>query len=327
MKFDVLCLRPESDFERAGELAPASLNVVYRDPKDADVPALFKSVRGLLIPAVGPKIPSELFAETAIQLVQVTGAGLDRLDRPTLRGRGIAVANVPGGSNQAVAEYAVTAASMLVRRFAWADAEIQAGNYSAFRSRMLADNLRGLENLLVGVVGFGVIGVAVAERFHKMGCRICYYDPAVVAAKSLTEGLDARSMSLDELLQAADIVTLHVPLIPATQKLIGERELAAMKPGAVLIQASRGGVVDELALAKCLESGRLGGAAVDVYSSEPPSSDNPLLKLSGGARRLLLLTPHIAGVTRQSAAILFRSAWQNLESVLIHKQPPLNRAY
>ena len=120
---------------------------------------------------------------------------------------------------------------------------------------------------------------------------------------------------------------MHVPLLPATQNLIGDRELARMKPGAVLIQASRGGIVDEAALAAHLASGHLGGAAVDVYSTEPPAADNPLLKLAGEAARRLLLTPHIAGVTRQASAFLFRSAWQNVERVLIQNQPPLNRVY
>jgi phosphoglycerate dehydrogenase-like enzyme len=326
MTCDVLCLRPQSDFERAGEPAPSSLSIVYRSQNDSDVPQLFKTARALLIPAVGPMLANDLFADTTAKFVQVTGAGLDRLDRPTLQRLGIAVANVPGGSNQAVAEYVVTSASTVLRRLAWADAEIQAGNYAAFRSRMLADNLSGLQNLLVGIVGFGVIGIAVAELFYKMGSRVAYYDPAPVA-KGVIEAVGATQMSLDKMLEVADIVTLHVPLIPATQGLIGNRELARMKPGAVLIQASRGGVVDEAALAKHLEAGSIAGAAVDVYTSEPPTADNPLLALSGEARRRLLLTPHIAGVTRQSAAILFRSAWQNLERVLIHKQPPLHRAY
>ncbi|MCU1298989.1 MAG: D-isomer specific 2-hydroxyacid dehydrogenase [Acidobacteriaceae bacterium] len=137
----------------------------------------------------------------------------------------------------------------------------------------------------------------------------------------------AKSLLLDELLKSADVVTLHLPLLPATQGLIGSRELAQMKAGAILIQTSRGGIVDEAALAEDLQSGHLGGAAVDVYSTEPPSPDNPLLAVQGEAARRLILTPHIAGVTRQSAAFLFRSAWQNIERVLIAKEPPLNRVY
>ena len=123
------------------------------------------------------------------------------------------------------------------------------------------------------------------------------------------------------------MVTLHVPLVAATTGLVGARELAMMKAGTVLIQASRGGVVDEAALAEALESGHLGGAAIDVYSSEPPTAGNPLLALSGEAAQRTLLTPHIAGVTRQAAAYLFRSAWQNVERVLVEQQPPLNRVY
>jgi phosphoglycerate dehydrogenase-like enzyme len=326
MTVDVLCLRPKIDFERAGVMPPSSLNIAYRAPNDADVTELIRQARALVIPAVGPKLAPSLFEASSIQFVQVTGAGLDRLDEPTLRRSGIAVSNVPGGSNSALAEYAVTTTSLLLRRFAWADDEIRKGNYAEFRNRMLRDNLAGLENLLVGIIGLGTIGLAVAEAFHKMGCRICYYDP-IPRDQKATQTLGAQSLSLDELLKSADVVTLHVPLLPETKRLIGEEQLAQMKRGAILIQASRGGIVDEAALAENLQSGHLGGAAVDVYSTEPPSPENPLLALQGEAARRLILTPHIAGVTRQSAAFLFRFAWQNVERVLIAKEPPLNRVY
>ena len=258
--------------------------------------------------------------------MQVTGAGLDRLDQPALTRLGIPVANVPGGSNSAVAEYAVTAASAAAAALAWANAEIRKGRYVEFRAQMLRDNLAGLEGLLVGLVGFGVIGVAVAQAFHRMGCRICYHDPATPNAAA-AQALGATAVPLDELLRTADVVSLHVPLVPATTGLIGDRELAAMKKGAVLIQASRGGIVDEAALAAHLKSGHLGGAAVDVYSTEPPPADNPLLTLDADTAQRLLLTPHIAGVTRQASALLFRSSWQNVERVLVRNEPPLNRAY
>jgi phosphoglycerate dehydrogenase-like enzyme len=321
MTIDVLCLRPEADFERAGVLPPAALKIVYRAPADADVPALMRQARALVIPAVGRKLPLALFEDTTVEFVQITGAGLDRLDLPALKQLGIRVANVPGGSNTAVAEYVVTSASILLRRFAWADAEIRTGNYGAFRARMIADNLPGLDGLQVGIVGLGLIGLAVAQAFHQRGCQLCYYDPDprdLPAAQSL----GARPLSLHELLTVSDVVTLHVPLLPVTQGLIGVRQLSAMKPGAVLIQASRGGIVEEAALAACLISGHLGGAAIDVYSAEPPSASNPLLALEGEAARKLLFTPHIAGVTRQSAAFLFQFAWRNVERVLVAGESP-----
>jgi phosphoglycerate dehydrogenase-like enzyme len=326
MTASVLCLRPKIDFERVGSLPSTSLNVLYRAPADQDVPELIRKVQALVIPAVGPKLDGSLFDNAALRLVQVTGAGRDRLDSAVRKRAGIPVATVPGASNQAVAEYVVTCASLLLRRFAWVNSEIREGHYVDFRARMLNDNLSGLDGLLVGIVGFGVIGLAVAEAFHKMGCRIAYYDPAP-QNPHFVSSVGARSMPLSELLEASDVVTLHVPLLPATTGLIGAKELATMKDGAILIQASRGGVVDENALVDALQSEHLGGAAVDVYTAEPPPTDHPLIALRGEAARRLILTPHIAGVTRQSAERLFRSAWRNVERVLIANEPPLNRVY
>jgi phosphoglycerate dehydrogenase-like enzyme len=180
---------------------------------------------------------------------------------------------------------------------------------------MVADNLRGLEGLLVGVIGFGTIGRAVAQGFVRVGCRVCYYDPH--QAPEAAKVLGAEFMPLDELLAGADVVTLHVPLMPETNGMIGAVQLARMQPEAVLIQASRGGIVDEAALAARLAAGKLAGAAIDVYSAEPPTADNPLLALAGEAAQRVLFTPHIAGVTRQSWATLFRTAWDNVERVLV----------
>jgi phosphoglycerate dehydrogenase-like enzyme len=323
MSVDALCLRPRIDFERANALPVTELSVAYRAPSDSEVALLMKQARALVIPAVGPKLNSEIFQNSTVKLVQVTGAGLDRLNLELLKGMGIAVANVPGGSNRAIAEYAVAAASVLLRRFAWGDAEIRAGNYQSFRARMVSDNLSGLDGMLVGVIGLGTIGLAVAQAFHRAGCGICYRDPAPGDAAAARE-MNAESLSLGELLKSADVITLHVPLVAATRGLIGAGELAKMKPGAILIQASRGGIVDEAALARALSLGHLGGAAIDVFETEPPSPDNVLLSLSGDAVRRILFTPHIAGVTRQATETLFRSAWRNVERFILKNELPEN---
>ena len=131
MSTDVLCLRPEADFTRVDAPAPDTLRVTYRKPDDGDVPALMRASDALIIPAVGPKLAPALFEGSRVKLVQVTGAGLDRLERDAMIKHGIPVANVAGGSNSALAEYAVTTASLLLRRFAWADAELKSGNYAA----------------------------------------------------------------------------------------------------------------------------------------------------------------------------------------------------
>jgi len=215
---------------------------------------------------------------------------------------------------------------MLLRRLIWSDKEIRGSNYVSFRGRMVANNLPGLEGLTVGVVGMGTVGLAVAEAFHRFHCQIVYHDPAPRDAQA-TARLGARALSLDELLKTSDIVTLHVPMLPQTRSMIGARQLDLMKPGAILLQASRGGIVNEDALAAHLNSGRLGGAAVDVYPVEPPDTDNPLFALEGDAAHRVLFTPHVAGVTRQASATLFREAWANVERVLVKNVDPLNRVF
>jgi phosphoglycerate dehydrogenase-like enzyme len=323
---EVVCLRPQADFARVDALPPPSLSVRYCGPADAVVPTYLKTAHAMVIPAVGPKLPAALFEGTALKLVQVTGAGVDRIDPDAVKRHDIAVANIAGGSNSAIAEYVMTTASLLLRRLSFADAEIKTGRYTQWRAQMIAANLGGLEDALVGVVGLGVIGLAVARQAQRSGCRVCYYDPASHNAAAAAELL-ARSVGLDELLSSADVVSLHVPLLPSTTGLIGARELARMKPGAVLIQASRGGIVDEAALAAALQSGGLAGAAVDVYSTEPPPADHPLFALEGEARNRILFTPHIGGITRQASTFLFRTAWLNVERVLVDGQPPLYRVY
>ena len=325
MNIDVICLRPEADFTRVGVTPPQNLNIAYRKPDDADLPALMKQARAVIMPAVGPKLPAALFEGTSLKVVQITGAGVDRLDETAMKKFGIPVANVPGGSNTALAEYTTACASVLLRRFAWADVEIKKGNYVVFRNRMMTENLAGIDGATVGVIGMGVIGMAVAQAFHRLGCKIVYFDPAL-RDKTKADAMKAQSMTLDDLLKTADVVTLHVPLIPATTNLIGAPQLALMKQTAVLLNASRGGIVDEAALAAALAEGRLFGAAVDVYSTEPAPKDNPLLSLRGEGASRLLLTPHIAGVSRQASATLFKVALENALRALAG-ETALHRVY
>ena len=314
MPYDVLCLRPQADFQRAGITAPATLAVNYRAVDDPQLAAHVRSVRALVIPAVGPKLAGSLFEGGGVKLVQVTGAGVDRLEEAAMKKLGIAVANVPGGSNGAVAEYALASALVLLRRLAWADMEIRGANYVSFRGRMVTDNQPGLEGLTVGVVGLGTIGCAVAEAFRRFGCEIVYHDPTprdAAAAK-----LGAKPLPLDELLKVSDIVTLHVPLLPQTRSMIGARQLALMKPGAVLIQASRGGIVNETALAAHLNSGHLAGAAIDVYAVEPPDTDNPLFALPN-----IVLSPHVAGVTESGMKGMAKACADAIDTIVAGERP------
>ncbi|NNE89762.1 MAG: hypothetical protein HKN27_16970 [Silicimonas sp.] len=312
---EVVCLRPEADFLSAGVTPPEDLTIVYRAPDSDDLSELLKEARALVIPAVGPPLAGALFRGTSLELVQVTGAGLDRVDRAVLEEEGIVLANVAGGSNAALAEYVVSNALTLLRGFG-ASETIRAGGYAAQRKALVAANRRGLGGLLVGLVGLGTIGQAVADRCRMMGADIAYFDPAP------PEGAEGRRMELDDLLRECDVVSLHLPLLDATRGLINAARLGLMKRDAVLINAARGGIVDEAALARALEAGAILGAAVDVFSTEPPEPDNPLLTISSEGATRLILTPHIAGVSLQASRKLFSEAWENVTDVLRNKAKP-----
>jgi hypothetical protein len=163
MAYEVIVLRPEADFLRVGVVPPKSLAIQYTAHDDAGLAGLLREAAALVIPSTGPKLPNALFDNVKLKLVQFNGAGVDRVDEPLMKKPGIPVCNVPGGSNSAMAEYAVASALILLRRFAWSDAEIRAGRYAAARQKMLADNLAGIEGLKVGVVGMGTVGLAVAR--------------------------------------------------------------------------------------------------------------------------------------------------------------------
>ena len=317
---DVLCLRPKADFTKLGVKTREGLSVRYLASDDPDLATAIAVARALIIPAVGPNLDTALFDGSGVQLVQVTGAGVDRVQIDEMAVRGIAVANVPGGSNDAVAEYVVTAASALRRRMFEGTEAIRTGNYTAFRAAMVGEGVDQLNGLTAGVIGFGTIGQSVAMRLHAAGAGITFHDPANPNSPAAA-AIGAVMMDLDSLLAASDLVTLHVPLLPSTRNLIDAGRLAQMRPDAILVNAARGGIVDEAALCNALTEGWLAGAAVDVFSVEPPGQDNPLLALRGEAARRLILTPHIAGVTRQAWATLFQKAWDNVARVLMDGAP------
>lgn len=231
-----------------------------------------------------------LAACKALTFVGRLGVGLDNIDMGACQTRGIEVVPASGANDLSVAEYVVTSAMSLLRGAYAATAAVAAGEWP--RQQLVGRELSGK---LLGLIGYGAIARDVARRARDLGMTVAAYDPhldASDAAWNKTERLE-----LDELLAQADVISLHVPLTPATRHMIAERQLDLMKPDAVLINAARGGVVDEAALAAALRGGRIGGAALDVFETEPLTAAAGA-KFKGLAN--LILTPHIAGVTRES---------------------------
>jgi (S)-sulfolactate dehydrogenase len=218
------------------------------------------------------------------------GVGLDNIDIDACTARGIAVFPATGANDLSVAEYVITAALMLLRRAWLSSAELAGGAWP--RQKLVGRELAGKT---LGLVGFGAIAREVGWRAAALGMNVAAHDPYLMADDPAWQMV--RNVSLDGLLEIADVVSIHVPLTQRTTNMIGEVQLARMKPDAILVNAARGGVVDEAALAQALEAGKLGGAALDVFAEEPLTKEAGA-KFAGIPN--LILTPHIAGVTEES---------------------------
>ena len=219
------------------------------------------------------------------------GVGLDNIDLEACAARGIAVVPATGANALAVAEYVIATAMLLLRGAYRSTEEVAAGGWP----RQALGNGREIGARTLGLIGFGSIGRHTARLARGVGMRVVATDAMLEASDPAFAEAHVTAVGLDELLATSDVVSLHVPLLAATRGLMNAARIAAMKPGAVLINTARGGIVDEAAVASALRSGHLGGAALDVFEHEPLAADHPFAGCPN-----LLLTPHIAGVTAEA---------------------------
>src|SRR6476620_7308524 len=223
-----------------------------------------------------------------LKVIGRAGAGVDTIDVEAATARGIAVMNAPDGNTLAAAEHALSLLFALARHVPRADAGMKAGQWP--KAGLTGFELEGKR---LGVIGLGRIGGTVARKAQGIGMDVAAYDPFLPASAAGKGSVPLKS--LDELLAWADIVTLHIPRTKETTHLLSEARLRAMKPGAYLINAARGGLVDEAALLRLLDEGHLGGAALDTFATEPLPADSPLR-----AHPKLILTPHLGASTSEA---------------------------
>jgi phosphoglycerate dehydrogenase-like enzyme len=280
---EIVTLASDDDGERLGKLH--------------DIDAIIVASRPL----------TRLLIEGAPRLAFVHHQGVgyhDTVDTAALAARGIPLAITPTGTTVGVAEHTLMLMLGMLRRFPFADAELRQGRFHINALRPVSRELRGRT---VGLVGAGRIGQAVAERLKPFDVTVIYFDPAgLPAEREAALGIGRREF--DDLLAAADIVSLHMPLTPATRHIMNSRSFGKMKKGSFLINTSRGGLVDEAALTQAIETGHLSGAGLDVFDPEPPKADNPLFQLPS-----VVLTPHIAAGTRDAFLEKMTFIFDNLE--------------
>jgi phosphoglycerate dehydrogenase-like enzyme len=292
----VLVTWPDFPKNTAARLRAAGLRLRRAPKHGARSPhELVELARGCAaaIVSTDPFTADVLGALPGLRLIARVGVGVDSIDLAAASARGVRVTAARGTNEHAVADYTLGAMLAVLRRIAAHDAAVRRGEWERTGERVGAD----LHGKTVGLVGLGRVGSLVARRLAGFDVAVVAYDPAGGGVAGV------RRVTLDDLLRAADVVSIHAPLTPATRNLIDARAIAAMKAGAVLVNAARGGIVDERALAAALAEGRLGGAALDVFEREPPDG-SPLLSLA----ERTLLTPHIAGLSGEAIAAMVEHA-------------------
>jgi glyoxylate reductase/D-3-phosphoglycerate dehydrogenase len=249
-----------------------------------------------------------LQAAPKCKLIQLLSAGYDEMNLPLAEDLGIAVANNGGANRVAVAEHTIMLMLATHRRMMWYANNVKAGRWKKEQDRKI--DVFELEGKTLGIIGMGNIGRQVARRAAAFDLELQYYDKYHPLTPVEEETMGIKAVPMDTLLETSDIVSTHVPLTRETYGMIGKRELELMKPTGVVINTSRGGVIDETALAEALISGTISAAGLDVMEHEPPGPNDPLLQIEN-----LIITPHTAGPTLESIPKRAANAFENIQHV------------
>ena len=253
-------------------------------------------------------------AQKKLRIIARHGVGLDDLNLDAIKAAGIPVSVTPTANSNAVAEATIGLTLAATRKFALGDAMIKR-DVNWAREQLMGREIAGKT---VGIVGFGRIGRRTAKLFDAFGAEIVVYDTLPLSLA----GCPYRTADLDELLNDSDIVCLHCPLLAGTRHLINDARLSQMKRGAILVNTSRGGLIDTNALVRAVQSGKIGGAALDVFDAEPPDFDDPLFK-----QPQILTTPHVAAMTVEAQVAMAVLAAKEIRRVLVDGQPPTNNIF
>ena len=254
----------------------------------ADVTALVSAYDVLLVRS-GTKATAEMIAHMdKMKIIGRAGAGVDNIDVPAATKKGIVVMNTPGGNTQSTAEHTLAMIFAMARSIPFAHASLVAGAWD--RKKYMGMELRGKT---LGVIGFGRIGAEVARGAMALGLRVMAYDTLITPEEIASQGYVPAT--LDDIYANADIITVHVPLLSSTRHMITDEQLGKCKRGVCIVNCARGGIVDEEALVRALESGQVSRAALDVFTVEPPPPDHPLLH-----HPRVVVTPHIGSATTEA---------------------------
>jgi len=296
----------------AREMAPKGFETVVVHNDAEVVPNLSGIEYMITYPHISMRDPFYK-AAPKLKLVQLLSAGYDNVDLEAARRAKVPLSNNGGANAISVSEHALMLMLTVSRKVIWQHGSVSGGRW---RGNGPAPRMYELYDKTLGIIGLGTIGKKVARLGRAFGMRVQYFDIARLTEDE-ADALGVKFRLMRELLRSSDIVSLHVPLNDSTRHMIGVEELSLMKPTAIIINTSRGPVIDEAALHKTLSEGKIFGAGLDVFDQEPPPSNNPLFKLDN-----VVLTAHFAGPTWVNHAARFRNAFDNVQRVA-RGEPPL----
>lgn len=266
--------------------------IIAPDLSQETVARLIRDVAGVVLRTTSRITREMILSASNLKVISRTGVGVDNVDIPAATECGVIVCNLPGFNNVSVAEHTASLILSLAKALNFLDGETRKANWSSRNSLKMMQ----LQGKTLGVVGFGAIGSSVAAIMSNgFGMKVLAYDPYI---EKIQSGSDTCVFcSLEDLMSRSDVVSVHLPATPETIGLLDEKLLALLRPTALLVNTSRGNVIDEQALIALLQAGKLAGAGLDVFAAEPLTEDHPLLKLDN-----VVLTPHAAALNRECIA-------------------------
>jgi glyoxylate reductase/D-3-phosphoglycerate dehydrogenase len=307
----IVVAAPGDTLSMVDDIAPSGYEIVKVAPGTPQCTEALKSA-DYLVGFVDMLVKDALYTGAPkLKLIQLLSAGYDRADLAAARKAKVPISNNGGANSVAVSEHALLLMLAVSRKLIQQHANVTGGRWRG-NSVPKVNELRGKT---LGIIGLGTIGKKTARLAQAFGVIVHYYDVARLT-EAEEDALGVRFRLLPEILSKSDIVSLHVPLNDTTHHLLGAAEIARMKPSALIINTSRGPVIDEKAMHAALAAGKLGGAGLDVFDEEPPPADNPLFTLDN-----VVLTAHLAGPTWESNEARLRNGFDNVQRVARGEKP------
>lgn len=313
---------PASRFERFGVPFPSDWQIVYLDyPASDDVLIeACKNADFLFVGSVHVVSANVIAHCPSLRMIHVEGVAYDKVDASAAAQAGVPVCNNRASNNSAVAEHTVGLMIAALRRIPLGNTELRCRDYAQVQTQFRQEGIHEMSSQHVGLVGIGAIGQEVARMLAPFGCRVSYYD-AFRPKPEREKELNVTYLSLEDLLGECDIISLHVPVLPDTVGMINRQTLSLMKKNALLVNTSRGEIVDQDALIDALKTGAIFGAALDTFTPEPAPLDHPLLTLPKEAADRLILSPHIGGTTVEAFTRMLQWAIASMKAVLAGNMP------